>query len=134
MPHVLENASVVFATTDISSFVKSVSLPQGVAALDQTTMGNTTQIFYPGLKSWSAEVRVVNNFASGSIDEVVNALGRSVFTVAIKPTATTVTASNPQWSGSAFISAYNPVDGTHGALAESVISLTAASALTRATA
>ena len=134
MPQVLSNASVLLGTDDISAFVKQVTIDQGVEELDQTAMGNTTRINYPGLATWSMEIEVFNNFASDSCDDVVSAKLGSTFTVSVKPTATAGDADNPEWSGTTFITAYNPVQGTVGDLAMSRISLSAAGALSRATA
>lgn len=134
MPQLLSNASVLLGTDDISSFVKSVTIDQGQEELDQTAMGSGARINYPGLATWSMEVEVFNNFASDSIDDIVSAKMGTTFTVSVKPTATAGDADNPEWSGTTFISAYNPVQGTVGDLAMSRITLSPAGALTRATA
>lgn len=134
MPQVLSNASVLFDTSDLSAFVKTVTIDQGVEELDQTAMGATTRINYPGLRTWGMEIEVFNNFASDSCDDVVSGFLGSTLTVSVKPTATAGDADNPEWSGLCFISAYNPVQGSVGDLAMSRISLSPAGALTRATA
>ncbi len=136
MGQVLYNASVLLDAVDISACVDSVNLDTGNESLDSTTMGQTTKIFTPGLKTWSASLNLKNNFASDSYDDMLtpfNAFG-TTFTFSIKPTATAGDPDNPEWSGQAFIGSYNPLSGAVGELAKSAVSIIAAGPLTRATA
>lgn len=131
------DASVVLNSVDLSQYVKSVNISIEGNDLDTTGMGTTNNSFTTriiGLKDWSAELELVDDFAAGAVDATVAPLaiaGTSVV-LTVKPTSSAVGATNPRYFGNVLVTSAN-VGGGVGELAMKKVSLTAAGALTRAT-
>lgn len=114
---VFKNAEIIVAGTDISDHCESVTLNVSQAELDNSAFGDESELIRPGLFTWNIEVNVFQDFASGSIDALVFPLfsGRVKHPVTVKPDAGAATgATNPMYSGQCYVTAYNPIDGSHG--------------------
>lgn len=111
------NAQLIVQGVDLSDHVDSLTINETAAQLDDSSMGDYTDIMRAGLFSWSIECSFFQDFAAGSVDATLHPLfsGRSDVTVTCKPDAGAATsATNPMYSGLAFISAYTPMGGSHG--------------------
>ncbi len=131
---VLHNAFVSINAVDRSEQVDSVSLPMTIAQLDASCMGSDTTVHEPGLKAFSLELGLKSDFTDNEDDEDFHALwdARTKFAVAIRPSATAVGTANPSYSFTGFISAWNPIQGAHGELSATPMTITNTSVLTRA--
>ena len=129
----LYDAYFVLNSVNLSANVKSIRLPYGVESLDDTAMGDTTRTHLGGLKTWSIEVDLLQDYASSSTDQTLNALVGSTYAFEIRPTSGSVSATNPKWTGTALVKDYQPIGGTVGELHMTRLVLESASALTRAT-
>jgi len=125
---------VSVAGTDISSYVRTVTLNYSAEEVDNTTMGATTRINLGGLKNWSLDLEVANDFAASQIDSVVFPLVGTQVAVIFRPTTAVVGTSNPQYSGTGMLSTYNPVGQSVGDLATAPITIVSAGTLARAVA
>lgn len=129
----LYDAYFVLNSVNLSANVKSIRLPYGVESLDDTAMGDTTRTHLGGLKTWSIEVDLLQDYASSSTDQSLNALVGGTYAFEIRPTSGSVSATNPKWTGTALVKDYQPIGGTVGELHMTRLMLESASALTRAT-
>jgi hypothetical protein len=130
---VLTNASVTFASTDISSFVSSVTLSTSLDVVDTTSFGNTARTRVAGLADNQITVEFFQDFASGQLESVVfPTIGTSAAMV-IKPVAGTTTAVNPQYSFNALVSEWQPLSGAVGELATASVTWPISGAITKAT-
>jgi len=129
--HKLYNASVVINSVDLSDHVKSVTLNTGSEALDDTAMGDTTRSNLGGLLTWGLSIDFEQDYASGKVDATLNGLVGATTTVVVKADAGTVSATNPSWSGTALLTAYDPLGGTVGDLHMTQAQFVAAGTLTR---
>lgn len=120
--------------TDVSTYVRSVTLPYGAEMLDDTTMGDTTRINKGGLKTWSIDVEFQQDFQSTLIDSILFPLVGTTFTVIVRPTTNAVGVSNPNYTGTGILDSYQPFGQSVGDLATSTITIQSAGTLTRATA
>lgn len=102
------NGYIKLATVDLSAFCKSFTAPQRVAMLDDTAMGDTTSSQEPGLKDWTITAEFLTPFASSGPDATLAPLVGSTSALAIELRAvnTTVSATNPKWTGSGVIESY----------------------------
>jgi hypothetical protein len=132
---VLTDAFVSLGGTDISTYVRSVSLPYSAELVDDTTMGDTTRINKGGLKNWSIEIELQQDFTDNLIDEIIFALVGTTFTVIVRPVGSSVVGtSNPNYTGTGILESYQPFGQAVGELATSTITIQSAGTLSRATA
>jgi hypothetical protein len=132
--HKLYNASVVINSVDLSDHVKSVSIDTGAEALDDTNMGDTTKSNLGGLLTWGITVQFMQDYAPGKVDATLNGLVGSTTTIVVKADAGSVSTTNPSWTGTGLLTAYNPVGGQVGELHMTQATFASAGTLTRATA
>ena len=131
---VYTDASVVVNTVDLSDHVKSCSVNYEAEMLDDTVMGDTTRSNIAGLLNWSMDVEFLQDFASAKVDATLFALvGSASFTITVKPTSGSVSATNPSFSGSAVLESYPPMTGSVGDLETVSATFRSAGTLTRAT-
>jgi hypothetical protein len=130
---VLTNASVTFASTDISSFVSSVTLSTSLDVVDTTSFGNTARTRVAGLADNQITIEFFQDFASGQLESVVfPTIGTSAAMV-IKPVAGTTTATNPQYAFNALVAEWQPLSGAVGELATASVTWPISGAITKTT-
>ena len=130
---ILEDAFVSVDGNDISASVKSVTVNYSAEMQDDTTMGDDTKSNKGGLKNWSAEVELLQDFAAGELDSILFPLVGTTVVVIFRPTSAVVGPSNPNYTGNGTIESYPPLGGTVGDLASTTISIQPAGTLSRAT-
>jgi len=101
---------------NLSSFAKGITIDAPVAMEDITTMGNDWTRFLAGMKSWTLSLEFGQDFAANSVDATLWAIydASVVVPVIIRPNNASVSVTNPQISGNAFITNYSPITGTVG--------------------
>lgn len=119
--------------TDISDYVTSITLDYAAEMLDETAMGDTTRIMKGGLKNWSVNLEMNQDFADNLIDEILFPLVGTTTTVIVRPTSSAVGAANPNYTGTGIIENYSPFGNGVGDLAKTSITIQSAGALSRAT-
>ena len=129
---VLTNASVTFASTDISSFVSSVTLSTSLDVVDTTSFGNTARTRVAGLADNQITVEFFQDFASGQLESVVfPTIGTSAAMV-VKPVSGSTTATNPSYSFNALVAEWQPLSGAVGELATASVTWSIDGAITKA--
>lgn len=120
---------------NLSQWTRSVELTIERDTPDQTTMGDTTRRVIGGLLDWSVSATFAQDFAASAVDQTIwNAFAAgTAITVKVRPTSAAISATNPEYTGSAIIASYNPVSGSVGDFHETQVEFRAAGALTRAT-
>ena len=130
---VLTNASVVFASQDISSYVSSITLSTSLDVVDTTSFGSTARSRVAGLSDNQVAIEFFQDFGSGLLESIVYpTIGTSVAMV-IKPVAGTTTAVNPQFAFNALISEWQPLSGAVGELATASVTWPISGAITKTT-
>ena len=96
--------AVIAGTTTISSFVSSVTLSREVDAVEITSMTNTSRNFIGGLEASTVSLELFNDFdGATSVNSLFeDALG-SKLAIKLIPVTGTVTATNPSYSMSCYI-------------------------------
>ena len=137
---VMKSAYVTITAVDISSAVTQVSIDYKAEIQDETAMGDATRRRLPGLKDWTANIDVNQDYATGVIDATIFALlGTSTFTLICKPdTANGVSGSilsgsitNPLYTGVGVLESYMPLQAQIGQLHKSRLVILAAGDLSR---
>lgn len=134
---VLTDAFISIAANVLSSSANSVSIDYSAAAQDDTAFGDTTKSSIGGLKDWTIKVDINQDYANAAADSILFPLVGTTVAFEIRPTSAVVGTSNPKYTGTGLITAYNPVGGKVGDKAASSITIVPGGAtptLTRATA
>jgi hypothetical protein len=135
---VLTNAYVVLASTDISSYVSSVSLSTTFDVVETTAFGDTARKRIAGLADNSITIEFHQDFASGALEQLIypsdatSKLGTAV-AMEIRPVNTTVGPTNPKYSFSALLTEWTPVNGAVGELATVSVTWPISGAISKAT-
>ena len=119
---------------DYSSKVRSVKMTFGREAVEKTAGGDGTRINLSGLRTWRVEATLKEDYADNALDEALYALSDAgtAFTVAVRPSTDAISASNPEYGGSAvFDGPYDLIGGSIGALAEKTVAFVPAGAIAR---
>lgn len=117
---ILTNASVILDSNDISDHVTSCTINYKKELIEDTAMGDSSRSRIGGLEDWSIDLEINNDYADNDIDEILYGLvsGGVGYSVAIKPVATTISTSNPAWTGTGISESYSPISGKVGDLSK----------------
>lgn len=117
-----------------STWSKKVTLDIEVVDLDSTTFGGSGwKTVLGGLKSGTVSVDLNQDFAASQVDATLWPLLGTLFTVKVRPTSGSISATNPEFSGSCLLTKYSPLDGSVGDLAATSISIPTSGVWARAT-
>ena len=138
---VLVNANVhveskTGAHVDLTTFVMSATLNYEGDLQEETAMGgDRTRRRLSGLKDWSLELTLKQDFVAAGPDSVLFDLIGHTSPTLIEVTANgaTISATNPLYSGNAVLSTYTPLGGGVGELSTTPANFMASGPLTRAT-
>ena len=130
---VLTNASVTFASTDVSSYVSSITLSTSLDVVDTTSFGNTARTRVAGLADNQVTVEFFQDFGSGLLESIVYPTIGTSTAMIIKPVAGSTTATNPSYSFNALVSEWQPLSGAVGELATASVTWPISGAITKAT-
>lgn len=132
---VLTDAYVSWDGNDFSDHVKQVTLSYEADAVDDTMMGDDAEVFLGGVKKWRVEVQFASDEAASEIGATLFADVGTTATLIIRPdNSDGVSATNPNYTGTALLTSFTPLEGQHGALAMSPAVFVSAGTLSRATA
>ncbi len=132
---VLKNSFVSINGVDLSNHVKSVTINYSAEILEKTAMSANSKQRIAGLKDWSVDIELNQDFVAASVDATLFPLvGAAAFPVIFRPDAAVVSATNPQFSGNALLESYPPISGSVGEVAVASVTLQGDGDLTRATA
>jgi len=132
---VLDNAHLTFNSVDLSDHVVSCQLTINTDEQEDTAMGVNWKSFLAGLNSWSVTAEFRDDFAASNVADTIWTAqsARTTATILVKPEDTTVSSTNPSFSGSAFISSAPAMGGSVGTTANKSVTFRGSGTLTRAT-
>ena len=117
--------SVTVNSVDLSDHVQSVSFDVASTEVDVTCMGDVWDQAVGGRKSASGSVTFYQDFDASSVDATCNGLVGSTTTLVFLPTSSAAGATNPEYTvTNALITGYQPVAGTYGDAAMTVLTWT----------
>jgi hypothetical protein len=120
--------------TDFSTSLASVEMPVEVDEQETTAFGASWRTRIAGLKSGSITLEFHQDFGAAAIDATLWPLLGTNATVSVSPTSSTVSATNPTFTGEFLVTQYTPYASTVGDLATLSVTWPLNGALTRATA
>lgn len=121
-------------STDLSAYASKIELTVDVEDKDVTTYGSLGwKEVLGGLKSGSVAITFKQDVANTALDSIVWPLLGTVVTFEIRLANTTVTTSNPKYTGSLLVKSWNPISGNVGDAAEVSVTYPTTGAVTRGT-
>jgi hypothetical protein len=121
--------------TALSSYTKKAELSVEVEDKDVTTYGSLGwKEVIGGIKSGELAVEFLQDFAASQLDSIMWPLLGTVVAFEVRPDQAAVGTSNPKWTGSILIKAWNPIQGSVGDEATVGVTFPTSGAVTRATA
>lgn len=130
---VLTDAAVTINAVNLSGYVRKATLKTSAEDKDSTAMGATYKARAGGLKDWELTLEFNSDFAASQVDATLWPLLGATSTVTAKATSAANSATNPQFSGSALLKEYSPIDGAVGDMATATASFAGAGTLSRLT-
>jgi len=130
---VLTNASVVFGSTDLSSYISSITLNSTFDIVETTAFGNTAKTRVAGLADNSVTFEFHQDYATSAVEQTIYPLLGTAVSVVAKPVAGTTTVVNPQYQFSALVSEWTPLNGSVGELATASVTWPISGAITKTT-
>jgi hypothetical protein len=130
---VLTNAYVLFGSTDLSDHISSVSLSSTYDIVETTAFGQTSKTRVAGLADNSVTLEFHQDYATSSVEQTIYPTLGTAVTIAVKPVNGTTTAVNPQYSFSAVVSEWTPLNGAVGELATASVSWPISGAISKTT-
>ena len=130
---VLTNASVTFASTDVSSYVSSITLSTSLDVVDTTSFGNTARTRVAGLADNQVTIEFFQDFGSGLLESIIYPTIGTSAAMVIKPVAGSTTATNPQYAFNALVAEWQPLSGAVGELATASVTWPISGAITKTT-
>ena len=129
----LNNASIVVNSVDLSSYVTSITLSQSADSLEDTAMGDTSRSYIGGLKSGSVDIEFNADFAASKTEATIFPLVGTSTAVVVKPVDASVSATNPSFTFNAIVTEWDTLNGSVGEIATHSISWPITGAITKAT-
>ena len=119
---VFKDAVLVVNSVDLTLFSNSITLNYSAELQDASCFGVDTRINLAGLKDWSIDVTFKQDFAAAAVDATLFPLvGAVAFPITLKPTSAAISATNPEFQGTAVLGTYNPFGGSVGDLAAATV-------------
>jgi hypothetical protein len=130
---VLTNPTITIASTDLSSYITSVTLDTKYDIVETTAFGSTAKTRVAGLADNSITLDFQQDFAAGAVEATIYPLLGTTATVVIKPVAGTTTTTNPQYTVSAVVSEWTPLKGGVGQLSTATVTWPVSGTIAKAT-
>jgi predicted secreted protein len=110
---VLTDVSFKINAVDLSDHLRSIDLNIEAAQVDTTSMGGGGYgERLGGLKNWSADLELFQDFAAANVDATLAPIFSTVVACTFKAVKSTATsATNPEYQGNATLIAHNPLRG-----------------------
>lgn len=108
---------ITLNATDLSQSIHAATLDISANEVESTTFGNTYKTVAGGILSGSVKLDFYQDFAAGSVDATIWPLMNTIATVTIVPTSASVSATNPKYTATVLINAYQPINSNIGDLA-----------------
>jgi hypothetical protein len=110
---VLTNVAVTFGTTDISSYVTSVTLGTTLDVVETTAFGNTARTRVAGLADNSVALEFNQDYATSALEATIYPTIGTAVSMTVRPVA----GVSPAYTFSALVSEWTPLNGAVGELA-----------------
>jgi len=124
---------------DLTDHVTSITINRQFDELDVTAMGATGHSFIAGLESSTISIDFLNDDATASVMQTLNAvvgyvvpfkIAQTVSAIGAGTSTATISATNPLYTGSILVNKLTPVAGKIGDVAVQSLTFTVSGAIT----
>lgn len=132
--YVVKTPQIEVNGKDLSDYLEDVTLTYEADEIESTSSGTSVndKSFVAGLKSWSVDATLQQNYEAGEVDATLfDLIGADPFTIKMRPTSAAKGAANPEFSGDAILLSYPPMTGKVGELARVTVKFRGTGALSR---
>lgn len=126
--------SITINGSDFSTSLASVDLSIESDDVETTAFGGEWRTRVGGLKSASLSLDFHQDFGASSVDATLYPLLNTIATVVIKPTSGSASSTNPSYTATCLVNAYQPFASSVGDLATLSVTWPVTGTVTRATA
>lgn len=126
--------NITIGGTDFSASLAAVTLDVSAEEQETTSFGNSWRERISGLKDSSVSLDFHQDFGASSVDATLWPLLGGTVAIVVKPTASSVSATNPSYSFTALVTEYQPFASSVGDLATLSVTWPVTGAVTRGTA
>jgi len=126
--------SITINGSDFSSSLAAVTLDITAEEQDTTAFGSGFRTRIGGLKDGSVTLDFHQDFGAASVDATLFPLLGTQATVVVKPTSSSVGATNPSYTATCLVTQYQPFASNVGDLATLSVTWPTSGSVTRATA
>lgn len=108
---VATNAYLSVNAVDLSDHVESLSWPISTDSVEDTSMGDSARTYLVGLKDSTLTVNFRSDFAASDVYATLSGVysGGAAVAVAVRAVNTTISATNPEFQGSAILTSWDPL-------------------------
>lgn len=125
---------ITIGGTDFSTSLAAVTLDVSADEQETTAFGATFRSRIGGLKDASVSLDFHQDFGAASVDATLFPLIGGTAEIVIKPTSSSVSATNPSYTFTALVTQYQPFASNVGDLATLSVTWPVTGAVTRGTA
>ena len=120
-------------STALNAYLTQVELKASANDVTTTAFGSTWVTRVAGLKEGSLTLQFNQDYAASAVDSTLWPLLGTNATVAIRPTSSAISSSNPSYTAVVVVTDYTPVSGNVGDLATLSITLPTSGTVSRGT-
>jgi hypothetical protein len=123
---------ITIGGTDLADHIQSVELSIDVAELDTTNFdssGYNERI--GGLKDAKVMISFMQDFSPSEVEATIFPLVGSTTTIALRPTSSAQSSTNPTYTVSALVTEWRPISGKVGDLASASVTWPVSGAVTK---
>jgi hypothetical protein len=120
-------------STALNPYLTQVELKASANDVTTTAFGSTWVTRVAGLKEGSLTLQFNQDYAASTVDATLWPLLGTNATVAIRPTSSAISSSNPSYTAVVVVTDYTPVSGNFGDLATLSITLPTSGTVSRGT-
>jgi len=120
-------------STALNPYLTQVELKASANDVTTTAFGSTWVTRVAGLKEGSLTLQFNQDYAASAVDATLWPLLGTNATVAIRPTSSAISTSNPSYTAVVVVTDYTPVSGQIGDLATLSITLPTSGTVSRGT-
>jgi hypothetical protein len=130
---ILTDAKVVIDSFDLGNCANSVTIEGDAEMVETTGFGDGSRTYLKSFRNWKVTINFFDDFADNGLNEKLDGWWRTTSPIAIAITKadTTVAATNPSWTGNAWVVSVPLLTGQFGAASGGSLSLQGDGELTR---